>query len=113
MTLRITPLRILLLVTPLLLIAFGLVHYDAYWLPHGAKQHIPAHTLLFMTAGCIAGVVTSFVPWVQELLGQNFWYKLHFVRSSPLQANLVMVGMRWASVALMWCIAVLTATGRG
>lgn len=113
MSIRITPLKVLLLVTPLVLLAIGLSIHDAYWLPSGMKQRIPAHSILVMGAGCVAIFLGSFLPVVHDLLGQDFWYKLHLVRSSPGQANIAIFGMRWGTLAVLWCIAILTVAGRG
>lgn len=113
MTIRITPLKVVLLLAPLLLIAFGLIHYDGYWVPTGRKGAVAAHVLIAGGVTGVLGVVLSYVPLVHDLLGQSFWYKLHFVRSSPAQASIVVLMLRYGALLGLWAVGVLAAMGRG
>ncbi|MEQ8276443.1 MAG: hypothetical protein RMA76_16190 [Deltaproteobacteria bacterium] len=113
MTVRITPLKVVFLLAPLLLLVFGLEHYDAYWVPRGPKNVIAGEALLFTTGFCYFTLLLSYVPFVHDFLSQGFWYKFHFVRSSPGQASVALFVVRWGAQLLLWTVAILAATGRG
>ncbi len=113
MNLRLTPLTLLLVALPLVLLGVGLAIHPSLWVDGGTRHIRAAVMYLLVTGIALIGWLASYSDVVRERLSVSGWHRARYVRSSPAQAAVAVQLMRWGSVALLWAMAILGVLGRG